>query len=71
MKIIIESSFFFSDHDEMVTQTSIYDISVRKKHFNKLAKSILEDREKDLSFIPTVLDGILNEGVCSMQTSWK
>ncbi len=44
--------------------TNVYAISVRQKDFDKLAKSLLEDREKDLSSIPAVRHGILNEEAC-------
>ena len=44
--------------------TNVYDIAVRTKNFEKLARSIREDRAKDLSFIPAVRHGILNGEVC-------
>ena len=44
--------------------TNVYDIAVQTKDFKKLAKSILDDRAKDLSFVPAVRHGILNEEVC-------
>ena len=42
----------------------MYDIAVQTKDSNKLVESIFDDRGKDLSCIPAVRHGILNEEVC-------
>ncbi|CAF3184230.1 unnamed protein product [Rotaria socialis] len=47
-----------------ISGTNVYSICVEKHHFQKLAKSILKDKDQDLSSIPAVRHGILNEEIC-------
>ncbi|CAF3367284.1 unnamed protein product [Rotaria socialis] len=59
----IAASFFLS-HGTIIVGTNVYSICVEKHHFQKLAKSILKDKDQDLSSIPAVRHGILNEEIC-------
>ncbi|CAF2150816.1 unnamed protein product [Rotaria magnacalcarata] len=47
-----------------ISSTNVYDIAVQAKDFKKLAKSILDNQSKDLSFIPAMRHSILNEEMC-------
>jgi hypothetical protein len=42
----------------------VYEIAVHTKDFANLARSIIANRSKDISFIPAVRHGILNEEIC-------
>ncbi|CAF4338416.1 unnamed protein product, partial [Rotaria magnacalcarata] len=48
----------------VIVGTNVYSICVEKHHFQKLAKSILRDKDQDLSSIPAVRHGILSEEIC-------
>ena len=47
-----------------IVGTNAYEIAVHIKDSEKLAKSIIDKRSKDISFIPAVRHGILNEEIC-------
>lgn len=44
--------------------TNVHSICVRRQHFEALAKSIINNRDRDISYLRPVQHGLLNEEIC-------
>jgi hypothetical protein len=51
-------------NESIVVGTNVYSVCVEKHHFQKLAESILKNKDQDLSSNPAVRHGILSEEIC-------